>query len=181
MEKEEIKQLEVTIATPEDARGMKEVSYRSWLATYPNEEAGITLEDIQERLKDALSDEKIAQKIEQLASIPENEKYIVAREDGKVVGFCHAKKYPDKNQLHAIYVLPEYEGKGIGSKLWGEVQKFFDPAKDTMVEVATYNTNAINFYRKIGFKDTEKVFSDERLKMKSGAIIPQTEMIIKGK
>ena len=178
MEKEKIKQLEVTIATPEDARQIKEVSYQSWLATYPNEEAGITLDDIQDRLSDALSDEKIAKKIEQIAQASVDERYLVVKEDGRVVGFCHAKKYPDKNQLHAIYVLPGYEGRGIGTKLWAEVKKFFDADKETLVEVAAYNANAINFYRKMGFKGTGKVFKDERLKMKSGAIIPQTEMVI---
>ncbi len=169
---------EVLIATPEDARGIKEISYYSWLATYPNEKEGITLDDIKERLKNALSEEKIAEKARQISN-SEDERYLVVKDSDKPVGYCHVKKYPDRNQLHAIYILPEYLGQGIGTKLWDEAKKFFDPTKDTKVEVATYNKNAINFYRKLGFKDTERVFTDEKLRMNSGSIITETEMIIK--
>jgi hypothetical protein len=45
-----------------------------------------------------------------------------------------------------------------------------------VVEVATYNTNAIKFYERLGFVDTGKRISDPKLMMKSGAIIPVMEM-----
>ncbi len=173
-----IKELQVSVATPLDAQGIKEVSSKSWLATYSNEAAGITLEDIQERLKDVLSEEKIAKKAEQIAQAPETERYFITKEDNKVVGYCHVVRYPDKNQLHAIYVLPEYAGKGIGTMLWKQPKNFFDDNKKTVVEVATYNINAINFYRKLGFKDTDRIFNDEKLRMKSGGIISQMEMVM---
>ncbi len=85
----------------------------------------------------------------------------------------------DYNQLKTIYVLPEFQGKGIGKMLYEEVVKFSDPEKDTIVHVATYSKQAIEFYKKLGFVDTGKRFSEERFKMKSGAIIPEMEMILK--
>jgi ribosomal protein S18 acetylase RimI-like enzyme len=75
-----------------------------------------------------------------------------------------------------IYVLPEYQGKGIGKLLWNELSKYLDINKETFVEVATYNENAIKFYEKLGFVDTNKRFTDERFRMRSGGIIPQMEM-----
>lgn len=51
--------------------------------------------------------------------------------------------------------------------------------KGITVEVATYNTNAIEFYKRLGFEDTGKRFSNERLKMKSSAVLPEMEMVIK--
>lgn len=39
---------EVVDATPDDVEGIKRVQAAGWLATYPNEEAGITREDIEE-------------------------------------------------------------------------------------------------------------------------------------
>ena len=82
----------------------------------------------------------------------------------------------EKNQLQMIYVLPEYQGKGIGKLLWNEVKKYLDKTKETYVELVTYNENAIKFYQKLGVVDTGKRFLEERFRMKSGNILPQMEM-----
>lgn len=60
-----------------------------------------------------------------------------------------------------------------------EAQQYLDPAKNIIVQVATYNTNAIAFYERFGFVDTGKRWSDERFRMKSGAVIPELEMLRK--
>ena len=63
--------------------------------------------------------------------------------------------------------------------LWASAQKHFDADKDTIVQVVTYNANAIGFYKKLGFQETGKKIMDERFRMKSGAITPETELVIK--
>ncbi len=168
--------LEVREVLPEDVPGVQKVFRDTWLATYPNEECGITREDIEDRYKDALAPERIAKRQEAWAHLLPDEKIFSAIEDGAVVGVCRVKTYEDKNQLHAIYVLPEYQGKGIGSALWEKALTFFDPSKDIYVGVAVYNQKAIDFYSRLGFVDTEKRFKDENLKLKSGAMIPEMEM-----
>lgn len=173
--------IEIVPAVPEDARGIQEMHYQTWLATYPNEELGITREDIEDRFKERMSEAGIAKRREQLANQPEDKITLVAKKDKKIVGWCGAAKYPDRNQLTAIYVLPEYHGKGVGFKLWEKAKEFLDFSKDTFVQVATYNARAIAFYKKLGFEDTSKRFTDERFKMKSGAVIPEMEMVIKAK
>jgi len=66
--------------------------------------------------------------------------------------------------------------------MWERVKEFFGNEKDAIVEVATYNDQAINFYKKLGFVDTGKRFSQENHKMPiSGAYIPEMRMIIKAK
>ncbi len=169
--------LQVVVASPDDVRGMQEVFYRTWLATYPNKEHGITEDDIEDRYKDRLSEEKLAQRREQIAHPPEGQTTLVARTDDLVVGVCRVMKHSDRNQLYTIYVLPEYHGQGIGSAMWTEAQKYLDSTKPTIVQVATYNTNAIKFYERLGFVDTGKRFSDQKFIMKSGAVIPEMEMI----
>lgn len=168
-------------ATPDDVLGMQEVFYKTWLATYPNEELGITVDDIEDRFKGAFTEEKLAPRRERLVNLPEGEKVFVAKENDKVVGLCRIILHQDKNQLQAIYILPEYQGKGVGKKLWEEAQQNFDQTKDTIVEVASYNTKAIEFYRRLGFIETGKYWEDENFRLKSGAIIPEIEMIIKAK
>ncbi len=76
-----------------------------------------------------------------------------------------------------LYILPEYQGKGVGKMFWGECVKYFDNNKKIIVQVATYNTGAIKFYEKLGFKDNGKRFSEERLRMPiSRVLIPEMEM-----
>jgi ribosomal protein S18 acetylase RimI-like enzyme len=171
--------ISIGIATPDDVVDIQEVFYKTWLATYPNEELGITVEDIEDRYKDRLSEDNIAKRKEQIATPPEGQTLLVARDDDRVIGICRVVRKSDRNQLQAIYVLPEYQGKGIGGELWEAAKKLFDKAKDTYVEVASYNANAIGFYKKLGFVETGRRFSDEKLKLKSGSVIPEIELVIK--
>jgi ribosomal protein S18 acetylase RimI-like enzyme len=166
------KATEITIAraTPEDVIGIQDVIYHGWLATYPNAEHRITVEDIEDRYKDRHAEERIAQRREQMANLPEGQTALIAKEGDKIVGFCFATKHPDRNQLYAIYVLPEYHGRGIGTAMWQEAQQYLDSNKHTIVEVAIYNTKAIKFYGGLGFADTGKRMSNPKFKMKSGGL-----------
>ena len=169
----------VTLATPSDAEGINRGAHDAWLVTYPNKEAGITKEDVEDKVKDRLSPEEIEKKRLKLTEGNTNNKTFVAREGEQVVGFCTIYKDPEYNQLKAIYISPSLQGRGIGQKLWQQVlAEIRDNKNKIIVQVATYNTQAIEFYKKLGFKETGKNFSDERFRMKSGSIIPETELVI---
>jgi ribosomal protein S18 acetylase RimI-like enzyme len=163
-------------AVPDDVVGMQEVFYQGWLATYPNAEHGITVDDIEDRYRGRHAEERLAKRREGIINPPAGETTLIAKRDEKVVGVCRVFKHPDRNQLYAIYVLPEYHGQGIGTAMWNAAQQYLDLAKPTIVEVATYNANAITFYEGLGFVDTGKRMSDPKFTMKSGSIIPEMEM-----
>ena len=179
MKPTEIQQITVGPAVPGDVIGMQEVFYQAWLATYPNEEFGITRNDIEERYKDRLSPEVLAKRTERLLRPTEDGITLIAKENEKVIGLCQMIRHSDHNQLRAIYLLPEYQGRGIGTMLWDEAKKCIDTSLQSIVSVATYNTNAIKFYERLGFVPTGKTWRDEKFKMKSGAVIPEMEMILK--
>ena len=181
LEWQESFKVDISLASPEDARDIREVQYITWLATYPNNKVGITIEDVKDRFKDAFTEENIKKRQETIEHQPESEKIFIARVNGKIVGFCKMIKFENRNQLGAIYVVPDYQGKGFGYSLWNRALKFIDLSKNTFVDVADYNINAISFYSKIGFVDTGDRWSDEKFKMKSGATIPEMRMILKGK
>lgn len=166
-------------AEKEDAHGILNVQHKTWLSTYPNEKIGITVDDIEDRFTSRFSDEGLLKREKSIENLAPNEKYLVAKDGDKIVGMCFAKILETKNQLQAIYILPEYQGLGLGFKLWNEVLAFFDKTKDIYVEVADYNEKAIAFYKKLGFEETGRRFSDENFRMKSGALLPEMEMIIK--
>ncbi len=164
-------------ARPEDAEGILEVFYRTWLATYPNEEAGITIHDIEERWKDRA--ERIEKRRSEIRAADPSQQIFVAHADEIVVGVCRVSKEEKSGHLDAIYVLPEYQGQGIGVELWKSAKEFLGEERDVFVGVATYNKNAVRFYSGLGFVDTGRRFEEERLRMKSGANIPQMEMVLK--
>lgn len=165
-------------AKPHDVEGMQEVFYRSWLATYPNAEYGITVADIEDRFKDRLSPDVVEKRKERLAHPVAGETTLVARDGEKVVGLCRVVVHEDKNEQQAFYLLPEYRRRGIGTRLWREAQKYTDPSKPSIVDVAPYNTPAIKFYGSLGYVDTGKRL-EGRFVFKSGVQLPEIEMILK--
>lgn len=165
-------------ARPEHAEGIQEVFYRAWLCTYPNAEAGISRDDIEDRFKGRLDPERVQKRKADIETHSPDRKYIVAIDGERVVGLCRAEKSAEEQRLNAIYVLPEYQGRGIGTMLWNEVRTFFEPTRDIVVGVATYNEQAINFYKKLGFVDSGRRFTEERLRLKSGANIRQMDLIL---
>lgn len=173
--------IRISHVTPEDAREVQELLYEVWLDTYPNHELGILVSDIEFRFENTFTEEALKQRADQITLTPKNELFLCAKDGKKIVGICRPVKYEDRNQLYTTYVLPEYQQQGIGTLLWKEAEKFLDPTRDTFVEVAVYNTSAIQFYKKLGFKDTGKRFEDEKFRMQSGSVIPEMVMIKKAK
>ena len=168
--------------TIKDVRKIQKVFYETWLSTYPNKKAGITKEDIEEKFKNRLYRKVIQKRSEDISNISKNRLFLIAKISTLIVGVCKITKEKKYNQLEAIYVLPDYQGKGIGSLFWEKIMVFFGTKKDIIVRVAVYNKKAIEFYKKLGFTDTGKRFYEERYRMPiSGKCIPEMEMIIKAR
>ncbi len=164
---------------PEDALGVREVLRDTWIATYPNEELGITEADIADSYKDLFTEESIEKYQERIRNFPDSIQTFVAKDGDRIVGVCRVIIENDSNELKMLYVHPKFQGKGIGKALWEESKKLFNENNRIFVNVATYNNQAIKFYEKLGFKDTGKRFEDEGFRFKNGANIPQMEMVIK--
>ncbi|MFT5280588.1 MAG: ribosomal protein S18 acetylase RimI-like enzyme [Flavobacteriaceae bacterium] len=93
------------------------------------------------------------------------------------MGVCTAYKGIKNNEIRAIYILPKYQGQGIGKKLLGQSFDFLKSDKDIIVHVVTYNKNAIEFYIKNGFKKTEEDFNDKGFILKEGVVLPEITLI----
>lgn len=174
----------ITIQKPtaEDIYGVQDVFYETWLKTYPNEEFGITKEDVEERFKDRFSLEKIEKRLAGMLNLGDDQLFLIAKDEEKVIGICKLEKLEEVNNLGAIYVLPEYQGRGVGEKFWEQAREFFGDRRDIIVRVVTYNSGAIGFYKKIGFVDTGKRFTEENYRMPiSGKMFPEMELVIEAK
>lgn len=167
---------EVRSMLPTDVIGAQEVFKQAWLATYPNEEAGITREDIEDHFADYLAPERIQGRVDKLNDLPEGEYRLVASAGPEVVGVCFAEQAEGRNTIRTLYVLPAYQRKGIGSLLLREAIRRLGSEKDTYVDVATYNESARLFYERNGFAETGHRFTTDRFHFKSGAVMPNMEM-----
>lgn len=86
----------------------------------------------------------------------------VAEEDGKVTGFSMI--LPDEACLFAAFVLPKYEGRGLGRILVGLAeQEIFKHHEVAWLETDK-NSRAAGFYRRLGWIEKGNVSeSDIRL------------------
>jgi GNAT superfamily N-acetyltransferase len=170
-------------ALPEDAEAVSELLRQTWLATYPNAKAGITEEDIRLRTEGE-NGERIPQNVENWRKRIESDDgsvaVFVARTDGKVLGMAAPGIIDGKRRIGAMYVLPEAQGKGVGSILMQNALEWHGDKEDIYLLVASYNQNAIDFYKRFGFEQTDTPIVDEG-NVYGDTHIPEIEMIKRAK
>ena len=81
--------------------------------------------------------------------------YLVAEEDGKIIGFCGMWLVIDDAQITNVAVVEEARGRKIGEALMDEAMRIAREAGMDMMslEVRVTNDVAQNLYRKLGFQD----------------------------
>ena len=174
-----IPSIKIERATGDDALGLREVQRNTWLQTYANERSGITTDDIGwyfNTFKKSFSEGALQKTAAELQEQKPNEAAFVAKDNGRIIGFEWAMKYPTHNELGALYVLPSHQGQSVGFGLWNQARSFFDPTLPTRITVNKDNENAISFYERLGFKQTDKEIPSE-LTFPSGATFSEIEMI----
>jgi ribosomal protein S18 acetylase RimI-like enzyme len=148
----------------------------TWLDTYPNEQYGITREDILS--KDFDSEMKLQESRGMIKSSGKGSNYIrIAKDGGKIIGFSSGIKRENFNELTAFYILPSYQGQGTGKMLAKLILEWLGEDKKIVVNVVEYNEKAKFFYKKLGFIKTGKPVS--YMELPSGKKIPEIEMEIR--
>ena len=85
----------------------------------------------------------------------------VAVIDDKIIGFAIADLIG--HSIWALFLLPEYEGRGYGNKLHQTMLDwYFSESRDTLWLTTAANTRAENFYNKHGW--TEVNYSEAEIK-----------------
>ncbi len=144
----------ITISKPtqSDAEGMNEVIKSSWYATYITPEIGVTKEDI-----DAMYAQSEKQQIEtfrkRAESPNENDITLIAKDEERVVGIIRLVILDDHIRVRTLYVHPEFTGKGIGTMLWNDAQRYL-PSDKKIIAFPAEHTKSIDWYKKVGFVET---------------------------
>ncbi len=140
----------------DDAAGIAKVHVDSWRTTYKGIVPDTFLDDLSYEQREPTWKK----------GIKENNVYIAENENGQVIGFsAGGKERTGKyeayaGELYAIYILREYQGKGIGRLL---VQSVVDDLKDknlnSMLIWAIEENPACRFYETLGGKkiDTAEI------------------------
>lgn len=143
--------------TYEHIEAVQQIAQLSWHKTYEQ----LIPETIRnEFLSFAYSDEMLQHR---LAHSP----FYVATINHKMLGFANFSPINDQQEieLSAIYVHPDFELQGIGSRLLKHAEHHLSP-KSIFVNVEAANTIGHNFYRAKGFKKIaqfEEDFQGHRL------------------
>lgn len=177
MEKERQPNYEIREASHDDIFKIRQMHAKSWLAAYPNDEAGVPESWIKETTNEWLTPESLEKSREHFAGILDNPDhfYRIATAGDQVVGMVHASKIEGKQHLDALYVDESQYGSGLAQQLIGMVDQWIDPAQPIDLEVVAYNKRAIRFYEKCGFslvEGSEHLFKDK---------MPTVGMIRKGR
>lgn len=126
-----------------DMKQVQDIAKTTWHATYD----GIIPRDIQDRFLDsAYSNTMMKRRLKQPY-------FFVSEVKGKVVGFAQFTA-PDQEgitELVAIYLYPEYQGKGIGSAFLEEGIKRLENIKEIHLNVEKDNHIGRRFYEAKGF------------------------------
>ena len=141
--------IKYSYATEDDAYGIDYVSAHSWKETY----SGLLPDEyLNNRINNIPN--KTNRTKEFLKSY--NGKYIVAKDEEKVVGilaFCPYKeeKYKEYGYLEAIYVLKDYQGHGIGKELFKKAVTGLKEIGYKKMRLECMSGNkTLNFYKKYG-------------------------------
>lgn len=164
----------ISHAAPNDVPEILLVRKVTWLATYPNPEFGINYTDIEEHLdkRNIGALEKWQKRIQE----DQLSHTWVAKSHGKVIGYIWSGKGENKNTIESLYVLPDYHHNGIGEKLMNATLEWLGNNRKISLDVVTYNTKAINFYKKFGFIEHGPT-TNEAGNLPSGKQLPEIEMI----
>jgi ribosomal protein S18 acetylase RimI-like enzyme/SAM-dependent methyltransferase len=178
------KSVSIHPAKPDDAEVIYNIQRKGWVDTYPNKDLGITKDEIRLRVEGENGKDvplKIEQWKETIKKDDGTHGVFVASLSGDVTGFVAPGLIDGDHRIGAIYVLTEAQGLGIGAQLLTKAIEWHGRAEDIFIHVASYNQNAIDFYKRFGFVETGKTIEDDSELVKQGKVkpIPQIEMILK--
>ena len=76
----------------------------------------------------------------------------VAKEGNKIIGIITGNSYYKEVHISDLIVLEQYRNKHIGSKLMETVENYYKNKGYENINLTTYGFQALEFYKKCGFK-----------------------------
>ena len=137
----------VRTASERDLKAVRDLLVETWHATY---DAIYGVERVAAITDDWHSLASLGRRLAQ-----PNSEFLVADDGKEIGGMAYAVADVDGKSvtLSQLYVLPRFQGRGIGGMLLDEVLDSFPDATVLRLEVDEQNAAAIGFYRAQGFAE----------------------------
>ncbi|XKE94586.1 GNAT family N-acetyltransferase [Metaplanococcus flavidus] len=136
-----------------DAKGIAHVHVDSWLATYRRIVPDTYLDQISYGVREELWNDNLK---------AENN-FVAENDEGHIIGFAdggkeRTGKYEKlQGELYSIYMLPEYQGKGIGRSLMKKVVEHLkERGYNSMLVWVLEENPSRGFYEKMGGKQVDR-------------------------
>jgi len=162
-------------ATPDDALEIQQATNEASMGMYRL--CGWSENEIGSRFTEEKTQEGAKKLSDSIKDFTENDIFLVARKGERIIGYIYAEKQKERIILEAMYILPEFQGKGVSQALWEETLKYIPQETPIYLNVLALNSKAINFYKKIGFVETGRRSRDDRFKASDGSILEEIEMV----
>ncbi len=143
--------IDIRDAKPADARAIAAVHYESWNGAY----CGIIPHKALARMIARRDHKWWASAIRRVATV------LVVEMGGEIVGYAtlgrnRARELPQQGEIYELYILPEYQGVGLGTRLFEAARRKLarHGLKGLVVWALEENTGAVSFYEGSGGLDT---------------------------
>ena len=144
--------MQIREATVDDAAGIAIVKVNSWKTTYK----GFFPDEVLDNLSIEEETLKWVRNLEEISKLNTSIAYVAETEGNEIIGFAVGRKYDHRIyrydcNLGIIYLLKEYQRKGIGRKLTEMVVDFFVEKrfKSMIIWILKGNPSGL-FYEKLG-------------------------------
>ena len=139
--------MQILPANPSHIALIRQIAYDTWPATYGH----------------ILSESQLAYMLDWMYSpdmlrqqmMDQGHCFLVAMEDDVCYGFVSYElnsKKPGTTKIHKLYILPQSQGKGVGSKLvYAVATAALENNNDTVILNVNRENRATGFYQRIGF------------------------------
>ena len=148
-ETEELREVQITMPTIEDLQGFKNLRLEA-LQQDPSAFGSSYAKEV------SRTDEEWKAWLEKSLGEQSQELLLLAKDGGKYVGMIGSAPKDEKRwKIKAVYVTPEYRGKGVSKKLLQQVLRRIDANKNIEEIELSVNTNAtaaVNLYKQFGFE-----------------------------
>ena len=137
-----------------DVPEVQAVALKAWMFAYRR--YGLSLKLIQKFVTERYSTDSFEKTV--LPSIQKgNSQFYLATDKGKIIGYSNAGPGVWGWELYRIYLLPEYQGKGVGKKLLLLSEAFLRSKKARKYHAYVWKENkaALDFYKRNGFAKLE--------------------------
>ena len=85
--------------------------------------------------------------------------------DGKIIGSVRAKLAADTCHIGRLIVHPNYQGRGLGTRLMSAIEREFGAAKRFEIFTGTRSLTNLNLYAHLGYGEVRRVTVSAHLEL----------------